>query len=129
MADATGNPGPVQGVLPDVDTIVNNVYQPLTRPLFVYVNRKSADRPEVQALMEFYLDEKRIGNREFMLDVGYVPANRRLRDASRAILAGKIVGSAFGGDFGHLTAESIAEKYTAHAKTAAKAPADANGKK
>jgi phosphate transport system substrate-binding protein len=119
--------GPVQGILPDVDSIGTSAYQPLTRPLFVYVNRKSADRPEVQAMLEFYLDEKRIGNREFMLDVGYVPANRRLRDASRAIFAGKISGSAFGGDFGKLTAAAIADKYSAHAKTSA--PTDASGKK
>jgi phosphate transport system substrate-binding protein len=121
---------PPAGVLPDVDTIGTNTYQPLTRPLFVYVNRKSADRPEVQALMEFYLDEKRIGNREFVLDVGYVPANKKLRDASRAILAGKITGTAFGGDFGHLTPAAIAEKYLALAKLApAPAAENASGKK
>lgn len=117
---------PLAGVLPDVDTIGSNAYQPLTRPLFVYVNRKSAERPEVQALLEFYLDEKRIGNREFMLDVGYVPAQRRLRDASRAIQKGLIVGSAFGGDFGHLTAAAIAEKYQAHAKLTGQKPAPTN---
>jgi phosphate transport system substrate-binding protein len=119
--------GPAQGVLPDVDTISSNAYQPLTRPLFVYVSRKAADRPEVQALMTFFLDEKRIGNREFMLDVGYVPAHRKLRDASPAILAGKLPGTAFGGSFGGLTSEAIIDKYSAHAKlAAAKAPAEAN---
>jgi phosphate transport system substrate-binding protein len=121
---------PVHGVLPDVDTIGSNTYQPMTRPLFVYVSRTAADRAEVQALMAFYLDEKRIGNREFMLDVGYVPASARLRDASRAILTGKITGTAFGGTFAGLSAKVIAEKYTAHAKVAApKAPAEANGSK
>lgn len=112
-------PGAVQGVLPDVDTIGANSYRPLTRPLFVYISRKAADRPEVQALMEFYLDEKRIGNREFMLDVGYVPAQRRLRDAARAILAGKITGTAFGGEFAGMTSAVITEKYQAHAKLGA----------
>ena len=102
---------------------------PLTRPLFVYVSRKAADRPDVTALMEFFLDEKRIGNREFMLDIGYVPANRKLRDASRAILAGKITGTAFGGSFAGLTSQAIVDKYSAHAKSAAKAPADAGSGK
>ncbi len=124
----TNTPGQIHGVLPDVDTIGSNSYQPMTRPLFVYVNRKAVDRPEVQALMEFYLDEKRIGNREFMLDVGYVPAQRRLRDASRAILTSKIVGSAFGGEFGGLTAAAIAEKYQMHAKLLP-APTNATGSK
>lgn len=123
--------GPVAGILPDVDSIGSNSYQPLTRPLFVYVAKKAAARAEVQDLMAFYLDEKRIGNREFMLDVGYVPAQRRLRDASRAILAGKIAGSAFGGDFGHLDAKTIAEKYQAHAQLGAAkgAPAEASSPK
>jgi phosphate transport system substrate-binding protein len=119
--------GPAQGVLPDVDTISSNTYQPLTRPLFVYVARKAADRAEVMELMNFYLDEKRIGNREFMLDVGYVPATRKLRDASRAILAGKITGTAFGGTFAGMSSQQIIDKYTTHAKIAAgKAPAEAN---
>lgn len=120
--------GPVQGLLPDVDTIGTYTYQPLTRPLFVYVNRKSLDRPEVQALMSFFVDEKRIGNREFMLDIGYIPAQRRLRDATRAIVAGKITGTAFAGDFGHLTAALIAEKYQVHAKLTP-TPANASGQK
>jgi phosphate transport system substrate-binding protein len=127
--------GALQAVLPDVDTIGSNAYQPMTRPLFVYVARKAVDRAEVQALMSFYLDEKRIGNREFMLDVGYVPASRRLRDASRAILAGKVTGTAFGGEFAGMDAKAIAAKYTAHAKLAdgkaagAGAAADSSGSK
>jgi phosphate transport system substrate-binding protein len=121
-------PGPVQGVLPDVDTIGSFAYQPLTRPLFIYVNRKSLDRPEVAALMEFLVDEKRIGNREFMLDVGYIPAQRRLRDATRAIVSNKITGTAFAGEFGKMTAAMIAEKYQAHAKVGP-APANASGQK
>lgn len=121
-------PGPVQGVLPDVDTIGSFAYQPLTRPLFIYVNRKSMDRPEVAALMEFLVDEKRIGNREFMLDVGYIPAQRRLRDATRAIVSNKITGTAFAGEFGKMTAAMIAEKYQTHAKVGP-APANASGQK
>ncbi|MBL8752506.1 MAG: phosphate ABC transporter substrate-binding protein PstS family protein [Planctomycetes bacterium] len=125
IANGEGDPA---GVLPDVDTIGSNAYQPLTRPLFVYVNKKSAARAEVKDLLNFYLDEKHIGNREFVLDVGYVTAQRRLRDASRAIFSGMIPGSAFGGEFGKLTPALIAEKYTAHAKAAA-TPSEASGKK
>jgi hypothetical protein len=82
----------------------------------------------VKDLMNFYLDEKHIGSREFILDVGYVTAQRRLREASRAVFAGTIAGSAFGGEFAKLTPAMIAEKYTAHAKLAG-APAEASGKK
>jgi phosphate transport system substrate-binding protein len=41
-------------VLPSVETVKDTTY-PLARPLFIYVNRKAADRPEVKAFVEFYL--------------------------------------------------------------------------
>jgi phosphate transport system substrate-binding protein len=42
-------------VLPSVENVLAAKYNPLTRPLFIYVNRKSAERPEVKAFVEFYL--------------------------------------------------------------------------
>jgi phosphate transport system substrate-binding protein len=30
-------------------------YQPLSRPIFIYVNIKSADKPEVKEFVEFYM--------------------------------------------------------------------------
>jgi len=42
--------------LPDRDTIQSGVYRPLSRPLFLYVNKASLDRPEVRAFLEFYID-------------------------------------------------------------------------
>jgi phosphate transport system substrate-binding protein len=40
---------------PSLDAIRANTYRPLSRPLFIYVNRKAADRPEVAAFVEFLL--------------------------------------------------------------------------
>jgi phosphate transport system substrate-binding protein len=42
-------------VEPGDDTIKNGTYTPLSRPLFIYVNKKSADRPEVDKFVAFYL--------------------------------------------------------------------------
>jgi phosphate transport system substrate-binding protein len=42
-------------VLPSVENVLAANYNPLTRPLFIYVNKKSAERPEVKAFVEFYL--------------------------------------------------------------------------
>jgi len=42
-------------VLPSLETVVASQYNPLSRPLFIYVNRQSADRPEVKAFVEFLL--------------------------------------------------------------------------
>ncbi|HOK51762.1 MAG TPA: hypothetical protein PLF75_07705, partial [Bacteroidales bacterium] len=41
---------------PDAKTVQNKTYAPLSRPLFIYINSKSLVRPEVQAFVEFYLD-------------------------------------------------------------------------
>jgi phosphate transport system substrate-binding protein len=49
---------PGQGpVLPSRDTVENGSYRPLSRPLFIYVSKKSAERTEVKRFVEFYLKE------------------------------------------------------------------------
>ena len=42
-------------VLPSPDSIRTGTYQPLSRPVFIYVSTKAAGRPEVQKFVEFYL--------------------------------------------------------------------------
>jgi phosphate transport system substrate-binding protein len=42
-------------VAPSVETIKDGSYQPLSRTLFLYVRKSSAERPEVRAFVEFYL--------------------------------------------------------------------------
>jgi phosphate transport system substrate-binding protein len=43
-------------VLPSQENVLKGTYNPLSRPLFIYVNRKAADqRPEVREFVEFYL--------------------------------------------------------------------------
>ncbi|CBN58311.1 MULTISPECIES: PstS family phosphate ABC transporter substrate-binding protein [Kamptonema] len=42
-------------VLPSYQAVQNGTYTPLSRPLFIYVNAKSADKPEVKQFIEFYL--------------------------------------------------------------------------
>ncbi|HEU4854566.1 MAG TPA: PstS family phosphate ABC transporter substrate-binding protein [Nitrosospira sp.] len=42
-------------VLPSVKTVEDGSYQPLSRPIFIYVNIKSAERPEVKEFVEFYM--------------------------------------------------------------------------
>ena len=47
-----GGHGPV---LPSRDTVENGAYQPLSRPMLLYVNAESAAKPEVKRFVEFYL--------------------------------------------------------------------------
>ena len=38
-----------------VESIESGAYAPFSRPLFIYINKKSAERAEVQAFIDFYL--------------------------------------------------------------------------
>lgn len=55
-------------VEPSTDTVRDLTYEPLSRPLFVYVNAESLQRPEVQEFMKFYLASAV----DLVADVGYV---------------------------------------------------------
>ena len=61
------------------ETVRTGTYQPLSRPIFIYVSKKAADRPEVQKFVEFYLAEG-----------GQAGARGRLRRAAaRRLQAGR----------------------------------------
>jgi phosphate transport system substrate-binding protein len=47
-----GGKGPVA---PSAETVENGTYQPLSRPIFIYVNKQAAAKPEVREFVEFYL--------------------------------------------------------------------------
>jgi len=51
--DSTNGSG---AILPTYDNIVSGLYQPLSRPLFIYVNRKALEKPHVKQFVQFYLD-------------------------------------------------------------------------
>jgi phosphate transport system substrate-binding protein len=55
-------------IMPTDQTIIKGEY-PLSRPLFIYVNKQSIKRPEVKAFLEFYMGN---ANR-LVLQVGYTP--------------------------------------------------------
>lgn len=56
-------------VTPTIEGIRTGEYAPLSRPLFIYVNKRSLERPEVKAFVEFYLEK----GMELVQEVGYVP--------------------------------------------------------
>lgn len=43
------------GILPSVETVENGNYQPLSRPIFIYVNAKAIEKPEIKEFVEFYM--------------------------------------------------------------------------
>jgi phosphate transport system substrate-binding protein len=47
----------VAGKTPSFETIKDNSYSPLSRPLYIYVNKKALSRPEIKEFITFYLTE------------------------------------------------------------------------
>ena len=78
-------------IMPTAETVRNGTYQPLSRPLFIYVARKAADRPEVQKFVESYFESQ-----ELMREVGYVELTPQISDLAKKHFAERKVGTAFG---------------------------------
>jgi phosphate transport system substrate-binding protein len=80
-------------ILPTSETVEQGQYQPLARPLFIYVGTKAADRPEVQAFLTFYLRKAP----ELIREVGYIPLPAEAYRLAQARFDRRITGSLFGG--------------------------------
>ena len=80
--------GPIE---PSVETVRNATYQPLSRPLFIYVARKSADRPEVKSFVDFYLK-----NPALVSEVGYIQLPDQIYQIAQTHFDERKVGTAFG---------------------------------
>ena len=80
-------------VAPSGETVLNGTYNPLSRPLFLYVNLKSLDKPEVQKFMEFYFDQVE----KLAKEVNYVPLPASAYEILKKRLADREKGTAFAG--------------------------------
>ena len=58
-----------KAVTPSLDAVMDGDYEPLARPIFIYVNAKSVDKPEVKEFVEFYLKQ----GGKLVKEVKYVP--------------------------------------------------------
>jgi len=86
-------PGGTTGVVPSTKTVNNGTYQPLSRPLFIYVKEKSLERPEIKEFVEFYLTE----GPALAAEVGYVELPAKAYELARENLKNGKVGSGFSG--------------------------------
>ena len=72
--------GPVS---PSPENVLAGTYNPLSRPLFIYINRKAMDKPHVKEFVEFYLKSVPTLAREVkylpLPETAYQMANDRLR--------------------------------------------------
>jgi phosphate transport system substrate-binding protein len=81
-------------VLPSVATVMDGTYQPLSRPIFIYVNATSAAfKPEVKAFVNFYLEQAPA----LVKEVQYVPLTTEDYAAVKDHFKALKPGTGFGG--------------------------------
>lgn len=83
-------------VAPSVENAKNASYQPLSRPIFIYVNKNAADsKPYVTRFVEFYMDKTHAA--PLVKEVGYVPLPEKAYDLGLEKFKKRVIGSVFRG--------------------------------
>ena len=78
-------------ITPSNKTIEDGTYAPFSRPLFIYVNAKSAARPEIAAFVEFYLANTAALSKE----VGYTALPAPMQERAAATWKSKKLGTQY----------------------------------
>src|SRR6185295_2139801 len=82
-----------KAVGPSRENTLNGTYEPLSRPIFIYVAEKSAQKPEVKKFVEFYLSQ----SKPLIEEVKYIPLPAQAYTlATEHFRSGKL-GTGFGG--------------------------------
>ena len=82
-----------KAVGPSLETVMDGTYQPLARPIFIYVSDKAMQRPEVNEFIQFYLKNAP----DLVKEVGYVPLAKKHYDMALRNFTTKKLGTGFGG--------------------------------
>ncbi|MPY86366.1 MAG: phosphate ABC transporter substrate-binding protein PstS family protein [Luteitalea sp.] len=89
-------------VLPNLQAVQAGTYQPLTRPLFLYINARAlADNDVLEDFVLAYLD----GVRDWVVHTGYMPLSQEASDLALSHFRARRVGSFYAGKLS--TDESI----------------------
>jgi phosphate transport system substrate-binding protein len=80
-------------IAPTPETVGNGTYQPLARPIFIYVSKLAAARPEVSAFIEFYLQK----GATLVKEAHYIPLPDRAYTLAHKRFASGTAGSLFAG--------------------------------
>ena len=87
------NKGAAKAVSPSLETVMNGSYQPLARPIFIYVSDKAMGRPEVNEFIDYYLRHATA----LVKEVGYVPLGKAHYDQAMKNFKARKLGTGFGG--------------------------------
>lgn len=94
-------------VAPGSETVRNGSYQPLSRPVFIYVRKSSLSRPEIQEFVKFYLEN----GTELAKEVGYVELIPEVVALAKSRFQSQTIGTVFQGK-GHAVGQTLTELYT-----------------
>jgi phosphate transport system substrate-binding protein len=81
-------------VAPSEQSVENGTYQPLSRPIFIYVNAKSASKPEVKEFVEYFNKNAT----QLVKEVKYVPLPGKAYTYNQQTLGKMRLGTKFGGE-------------------------------
>jgi phosphate transport system substrate-binding protein len=82
-----------QPVGPSIEAVNDGSYQPLSRPLFIYVRDTAAQRAEVKEFIQFFLTD----GATLVKEVGYVPLPAQAYKLAQQHFSGGKLGTVFGG--------------------------------
>ena len=82
-----------KAVEPSPANVENGTYQPLSRPIFIYVKVKSLEKPEVKEFLEFYMKE----GPKLTKEVKYIPLPPVAYTGNIEHMNKKKLGTVFGG--------------------------------
>ena len=83
-----------RAVEPSVKSVLEGLYQPLSRPIFIYLSEASYKKPEAREFVEFYLKNAA----KLAQEVKYVPLPARAYELNAEHLKQGKLGSMFGGE-------------------------------
>ena len=83
-----------KSVEPSAANVLNGSYQPLSRPIFIYVNAKSLAKPEIKAFADFYMKNAP----KLVSEVKYVPLPSKAYEYNLAALQKVRTGTKMGGE-------------------------------
>ncbi len=95
-ADAIKLKDDSKAVEPSVEGARDGTYQPLSRPIFIYVSKKAAEtKPEVVQFVDFYLNKDHAS--KLVKEVGYVPLPENAYEVFAKRFKDRQLGTAFHG--------------------------------
>ncbi len=82
------------GILPSASTVEDGSYQPLSRPVFIYVNAKSTNKPEIQEFVTFFMKNAPA----LVSEVKYFPLSAQIYNLNLKHMSQKKLGTVFEGE-------------------------------